>query len=266
MVLQCMECGKNKGFMSVNYAGFSVKAQNYHPFPERIQDLILPGDKSKDYLCVDCANKRQIECSVHGVITTDKFGFGLAPTCSQCKEEKNATLTQKNKDDLSANSVNKPAIIEVPSKQEEFIKTIESFYRPYRLADNELKKSALRTERKVAIQLILQDLMADEWIGKLKSMGTNSEGKAYIEIQLNNSNIEVKTWNNALSDISDNTLISQGTGLYEKIANLTKNSMVRFWGEFQKDSKDYIKESSLFENNAMTKPQFIMHFLDIAPY
>lgn len=270
MVSHCMECGKKKGFMSVNYAGFNIKDNKYiHAFPERIKDLILPGNKNQDFLCADCASKRQVECSVHGIVSNGKFALGIPPTCKQCTEEKQ--IQRKQEQEMLATTKTASAtvpevVIDMPESQEKFVTLIQSFYQPYKNAPNDLKKSALRNERKVAIQNFLSNLNVKDWVGKLKTMSTNSEGKAYVEIQLENSNIVVKTWNNALSDMFDLTLIPSGTQLYNKISELSKGSRVRFSGVFKTKENDYLNESSLTENGAMTSPKFIMSFVDISIY
>lgn len=85
--IECLECGKKKGFLSLNYAGHDVQAYSKHPFPERVKELILPGDATKDFLCEDCANKRNAECASHGPLKAEKFIGGLPPICTKCKDE-----------------------------------------------------------------------------------------------------------------------------------------------------------------------------------
>lgn len=153
---------------------------------------------------------------------------------------------------------------QIPADQQSFVKLVESYYDSYRQAPNELKKSALRAERKTAIQGALGKLTIQGWVGTLREMGTNSDGKAYITIQLQGSKIEIKTWNNALSDIADKSLIETGSDLYNKISNLSKGKTVHFSGAFRSGDKDYIREASLTESGAMTSPAFIMSFTDVS--
>ncbi len=82
----CMECGQKAGWLSVNYAGLNLKQGGAHIFPDRISEVILPGDKQKDFLCADCANKRRMTCSVHGEIKGNLFG-GNVPKCPGCAQE-----------------------------------------------------------------------------------------------------------------------------------------------------------------------------------
>lgn len=77
----CIECGKSQTLFAVTYAGIDTKAKQH--FPEHFNDLVLPGDSGRDFLCVDCANKRKPECVVHGKVA-GTFGYGLVPKCESC--------------------------------------------------------------------------------------------------------------------------------------------------------------------------------------
>lgn len=156
--------------------------------------------------------------------------------------------------------------IPLPNTETMFITTIESFHGPYDNAENELKKSALRSQRRDKIRAVLQSRDVSRWIGKLKLMKTNSEGKAYVTIQLPDTRIEIKTWNNGLSDVIDNTLIPNGSALYKKIADLKMGDIVSFSGRFAASDSDYIEESSMTESGSMQTPEFIMVFKDISKY
>ncbi len=88
MAKQCKYCGKRKGWTEYNYAGFDVKKKGTHDYPERIKELVLPGNKKTDFICGDCANKEfTVECLEHGPIN-NIFMMGLPPTCTKCKNEK----------------------------------------------------------------------------------------------------------------------------------------------------------------------------------
>lgn len=90
---KCIECGKGKGLFGHNYAGLDVKNFPLHPYPDRIQQIIMPGNNENAFLCADCANKRKVVCNTHGVIN-DEFSWGIVPTCSKCKEEKSIEETR----------------------------------------------------------------------------------------------------------------------------------------------------------------------------
>jgi hypothetical protein len=153
--------------------------------------------------------------------------------------------------------------VPIPADQAAFVSTVESFYQPYRAAPNELKKSALRTERRNALEKALPSTQVVGWVGTLESMQTTSDGKAYISIRLYGSTVRVKTYNNGPSDLFERTLIGQGTPLYNTVAALSTGDLVSFTGEFL-SGKDFIREASVTEEGSMTEPEFIFRFTSVA--
>jgi hypothetical protein len=161
-----------------------------------------------------------------------------------------------------------PPVSEViPKGEEAFIEVVQSFERQYEAAPNDLKKSARRTERARAIATILSRFGPPRrWIGTIDDIGTNSEGKAYVSIKLGGSEVIVKTWNNFVSDVEDQTLINQGTNMYSVLSELSNGSTIAFSGEFIPAAKDHIKEVSLTEQGSMTEPEFLIRFRTINPH
>jgi len=150
---------------------------------------------------------------------------------------------------------------DMPKDQFEFQKVISSFIEQYGNATDESKKSDLKSGRRKALRKLLKDnLKVRSWIGQLKDIGSNSEGKTFISIKLEGSEIYVKTWNNAINDLECNTLISQGTFMSEAISSLSLEDNVVFHGEFIKDERNYVREGSLDLDAGMTAPKFIMKF------
>lgn len=154
--------------------------------------------------------------------------------------------------------------IAMPADQAAFIQTVESYYQQYKDAPNELKGSALRTQRKEALAKQLSSMKINGWGGTLQSLDTNSEGKAAIRIKLDGSDIEIGTWNNGLSDIGSDTLIANSSPLYNAISELAKGDHVVFSGDFLPEDRDYIAEQSPTENGSMTSPLFVVKFSDVA--
>lgn len=134
----------------------------------------------------------------------------------------------------------------------------------YKMAPNELKKSAVRADRRAALEAALGDERTFEnWTGTLKSMGTNSDGKAHVSIQSAKGEFFVKTWNNSLSDAGDNTLIDQSSPLFVTIAELSKGDRVVFSGEFLPSKQDWIRESSMTEAGSVEEPEFVARITDV---
>ncbi len=159
---------------------------------------------------------------------------------------------------------NESQTITLPSTEVEFAKALFEYTDDYEAAPNELKKSAVRSERKQAIRQALKgNTSVSGWIGRIYEMGTTGEGEAYISIKLGDSDLQIKTWNNSFSDISDHTLIKHGTSLYNALSELDKGTLVEFSGRFLKDSRDFVKEGSLTEEGSMTDPEFLFRFSEV---
>ena len=76
-------------------------------------------------------------------------------------------------------------------------------------------------------------------------------------------NIHIKTWNNSLSDIMDNTLIEKNSPVYKSLFNLVAGQDVKFSGNFFISQEDYIKETSLTIDGSMNDPEFLFKFKEI---
>lgn len=154
-----------------------------------------------------------------------------------------------------------PAQVELhlPQEQAAFVEAALGFAGAYEEAPNELKKSALRAQRAQALERVLgKKMRVSGWVGRLRSMGTTGQGQAHIEIEA--QGVKFKTWNNALSDVGDRTLIAQDSPVYAQVADMTKGDVVEFTGTFMRSSQDHVKEASISEAGSMTAPEFILRF------
>jgi len=158
--------------------------------------------------------------------------------------------------------------VKIPASQAAFIEAVDSYIARWEDAENELKGSAIRAERSRAIRQALSGLAVQGWVGGLRDMGTDGEGKAYVAINLEGPAAKVATWNNAISDVMDDTLILPSPPLFASLAELSKGDRVRFDGTFvrRSDSQDYIAECSLTRQGSMTTPDFLMRFSRIKRY
>lgn len=155
--------------------------------------------------------------------------------------------------------------LEFPVDQQNFIKVIEQAYSDYRDAPNELKKSAIRTERGNLIKKNLDGKRNfSDWVVVVKEMHTTGKGKAYFTVEIDGTNIEMGTVNNELSNMFENSLIEQSNPIYNQISELQKGDVVIISGSFfPSDKSDYIQELSLTEEGSMRKPEFLVRFTNV---
>jgi hypothetical protein len=107
-----------------------------------------------------------------------------------------------------------------PGDQKKFEEICSRYRREYDNATNEIQQSAARNSRKNAL-LELGIRSAQDWIGILDNLSTNNDGKGVVTISLE-SGLKTRTWNNAFSDIGDNTLISPESSIFKSLMNLKK--------------------------------------------
>lgn len=149
-----------------------------------------------------------------------------------------------------------------PQAQVRLLQIVNSSKIKYRGTSNEIQKSQARDERKQ--QLAEIPLRAENWVGTLVELETNSDGLGIVTVQLVDG-VSVGTWNNALSDISDNTLVQKNSPLYARLAALNEGQVVRFTGMFSRSQEDYLKEVSMTQDGSMKEPSFLFRFEKIDP-
>lgn len=156
--------------------------------------------------------------------------------------------------------------LQLPAGELRFLELVEGFIAPYRAAPNELKKSALRTERARKVrEAIGPGTRFEGWLGRLRKMSTTGDGDAVLEVSLGNSAVRLVTMNNALSDARHRTLIKQGTPLYNAVAELKVGDVVEVSGDLvlDKGGRDHLRETSLTEQGAMTEPEYLARFASV---
>lgn len=150
----------------------------------------------------------------------------------------------------------------MPPAQQRFIKTAAEYARRYQAAQNALQKSAIWKERSVELVKSVKPLKDDpknaKWVGVLESMGTTSDGHAWIVVRIS-PKITLSTWNNAVSDSGYGTLIKNGSKQYKTLAALVPGAVIKF--QYTLSSKG----KSMFEENRMLEPDFVTSFSEIEP-
>lgn len=152
------------------------------------------------------------------------------------------------------------AAIAVPAAQGTLVEALGRYAKDYKAAANQLQKSALRTARARDLERTIPNRSFSGWLGTLKELTTTSDGKAAVVVELVGSRAHLRTWNNALSDVGSDTLIPQGTSLYQKLSAMSPGNSLRLSGEFLASDKDYLKEASMTEQGSMTEPEFVVKF------
>lgn len=165
----------------------------------------------------------------------------------------------------SAAKSNAPAPVPLPPAQVSLLEAVTSAQAKSRSAENDMQRGGIRAEREKKLCDAMQSLAAKDWIGRVASVGANSEGKGVLEIEIA-KDVTIKTWNNAFSDISHRTLIEPGTPLFEAASMLKRGQTVKFSGSFFRGTGgECIAESSLSLQGKVSQPDFIFRFSAVQP-
>ena len=147
----------------------------------------------------------------------------------------------------------------VPPRQASFNGAVYKYSKSFKGAKNELQQDAVREQRRIEVSKILNGYLATSWIGKISSLGTTPNGKAYIDV-ITQPGFSIKTWNNPFSDAFSNTLIEKDSPAHNSLLNLTEGQFIRFSGTFLPSEKDYIEETSVTIAGSMLDPDFLFVF------
>lgn len=169
----------------------------------------------------------------------------------------------------AAEAQSAPAVA-APAIQRELSAIIVESKKKYRQAGNELKKSAVRAQRKKAIaELLIKHYnlktwrgAVSGWVGKLSSVGTTGDGNAYVTIDCGPFAVSTNTLE--FSDAAtQQTLIKSGSDLYNELADISQGSQVVFSGVLFPSRRDGFTEMSITEGGSMTDPEFLCRFTSI---
>lgn len=144
--------------------------------------------------------------------------------------------------------------ITVSDFQDAFTEVVQDYAAQYEAAPNELKKSSVARKRTEALTNLKGDYRnIDGWFGTIDKLGTDGDGDAYLTVRLLADGISASTWNNSISDSGSNTLIKNGTPLYDSLSEMSVGAVVRFSGMIG-------KPKNLTERGKMTEPDFLFRF------
>ncbi len=151
----------------------------------------------------------------------------------------------------------------MPSEEKQFIRAVQRSRFEYDARQNDLAKGATRSERAKAICDAISPGGYSNWFGLVKALSSNGDGKGVLEIEIA-PGIVLKTWNNAVSDYADKTLLEPNTQAQQQAMALKSGKSIRFSGSLFSSSTDCVRESSVTLAGSMQSPEFISRFFQFA--
>lgn len=187
------------------------------------------------------------------------------------EESSSISESANSTDPLSASTPQTPTEVKpaagefgaYPEDQAKFLNVIEQAKGEIESAETDLQKSVAIRNRDKQLCAVLTGNKVVNWSGVIKNIGANSEGKAYLDIEIADR-IRVQTWNNAFSDISDNTLIPTSSNFFDDLVAMGKGDLVTFSANFLKGSNSCLKKGNFTEVFYGVSPEFIVRFSSVS--
>lgn len=151
----------------------------------------------------------------------------------------------------------------MPSSQQAFVRIVAAARAAYSAAPNDMAKGATRTTRGSDICRAMPSRAVANWTGTIDLLSSNSDGKGVLRIEIARD-VTVGTWNNALSDVGDRTLLDPGDPVARAAMVMQRRQAVRFSGTFFRGDPDCFRESSITQSGSMTDPVFIFRFSELS--
>ena len=152
-----------------------------------------------------------------------------------------------------------------PREEVNFINIVLQSRDRYSAGSNDMAKGATRPARGTSICRAVPHLTISNWVGKIATLSSNSDGNGVLAITLAD-NVTVTTWNNSLSDFEDHTLILPSDPLLAQVSSMKVGDIVRFSGHFFHSDVDCFNEQSVSIEGSMTDPDFTLRFSSVSPY
>jgi len=147
----------------------------------------------------------------------------------------------------------------MPSDQTAFIQSVSGMRADYAAAENDMAKGGLRATRKEKVCASLNGATDVEWVGLVDDLSSNGDGKGVLSIKIA-PHLTVSTWNNALSDIGQDTLLEPGSPIHTVAASMKKGDQVKFSGRFFQNDLDCIREKSFTLEGSLSDPDYLVKF------
>jgi hypothetical protein len=150
----------------------------------------------------------------------------------------------------------------LPRSERRFISIVKTAADKIENTSSSLKEAKYRGARDAAACGVLTDNEAEGWVGTVTDIGANGDGYGYISVEVSDG-ITVQTWNNAFSDIGDNTLVKPSKPFFDRMTNLEEGDKVSFSGTFLRSDRSCLRGANITKTFYGLTPEFLMRFSDI---
>ena len=168
---------------------------------------------------------------------------------------------KEKKTNLSSNNK------QTSSQQKKFLDIIKKGQLNLKDAETDFQVGAVLSERDKELNNFMTSTSITNWIGMVKSVDSNSDGKGTLSIAFGKNNFYFRTWNNAFSDDLQaslggrKTLIDPDSDLYSVMGTLRKKDKVKISGSLFIDaSSSYLELQNFTKKGKIKSPEFTFAF------
>lgn len=220
------------------------------------EDITADGDRSGDFLGGIMKNEQsgtRINFKAVAVLAVVAIGYLVL---------NDASKDEVNRQPSEIAEATKATLI--PENEAKFISIISDSRLQSSAAKNDMQVGGIKSFRDKDICNVIEDMSITDWVGKVKKISSNSDGKGVFSVEIAEG-VEIKTWNNSISDMGYKTLMEPGSQIFQSASSLSIGDAVLFSGSFFEDKSTCIKESSLSLSGKVDKPEFIFLFSSVKP-
>jgi hypothetical protein len=154
----------------------------------------------------------------------------------------------------------------LPASESSFIGIVSKAQADSRRTENDMQKGGVKAQRDRSICSTMGSFQVQDWVGTVKTIDSNSDGKGVLEIEIA-PDVLIKTWNNELSDFETHTLIDPGSPVFAAASAMKTGNLVDFSGTFLRAPEgDCLSEGSLSLDGKLQSPEFIFRFSKVSAY
>lgn len=228
-------------------------------------DSWRPSAMGGAFTSIDSRPNRLIILGVVAVVVAFAL-WGIFAIVNKNASNGNGQPTQSAADNTdgseSPNSTG-PSEPAIPADEAKFIGAVTSAQVAYDAAANDMAKGGTRADRHNAICQALSNASVSNWVGTIKSLSSNGDGKGVLEVTLA-QDISVTTNNNAFSDVGDDTLLSQASPVFQTASKMKEGDKIVFSGDFFPNEIDCFRELSVTLEGSMKEPAFLIRFTAVS--
>lgn len=150
--------------------------------------------------------------------------------------------------------------VTLPKAQQAFSERVAKAAATFDETDNELRMTKALNDRNKALCKATGGSFSG-WKATVADVGSTGDGYGYFSVIMEDD-IELSTWNNALSDIGDDTLIKPTNKLFNTLLDLSSGDTVTVSGTFLRGDS-CVKTSNVTEVFDASSPDFKVDFSSV---